>query len=53
MLILRKFRGGAEATSFELLLNSLAEWFIDNPSPTWKRELTEASRTVTQQGYRY
>jgi hypothetical protein len=49
----QKIRGGAEATSFERLLNSLAEWFIDNPAPSWKLELAEAGRITQQQGYRY
>jgi hypothetical protein len=29
----------AEAESFEPLLNSLADWFIDNPAPSWQQQL--------------
>ncbi|HUD03560.1 MAG TPA: hypothetical protein VMR51_02115 [Patescibacteria group bacterium] len=42
-----------EAKDFERLLNSIAEWFIDNPAVTWQRELMEASRNMCQQAYSY
>ena len=45
--------GGAKDMTFELLLMSVAEWFINNPTPTWRHDLIMASRTVDQQCYYY
>lgn len=45
--------GGTEATSFELTIADLAEWFIANPTNTWRQELRVAANTVSEQSYRY
>lgn len=34
--------GRADDTSFERLLASIADYFIDNPAPAWSRLLREA-----------
>lgn len=44
---------GAEATTFELVISELAEWFIDNPNTTWRQEYRQAVSTVIEQAYRY
>ncbi|GEM_PF-1798262 len=42
-----------EAKDFERLLNSIAEWFIDNPKPSWQQQLREAARKPRQEVYAY
>lgn len=49
MLIL----GGAEDKSFERLLTSIAEYFIDNPAPAWSRHLREAQNSQLTEVYAY
>jgi hypothetical protein len=39
--------------SFELLLNDIVEWFIENPLPVWHQTLTNSSRIINQTTYRY
>lgn len=45
--------GGAEDKVLERLLSSIADYFIDNPAPSWRRELREAANTNYQQVYAY
>ena len=45
--------GGDEQTNFELMIADLVQWFIDNPTPTWKRELSVASNAPREMSYRY
>jgi len=42
--------GRAETTDFELLLNSVAEYFIEHPEPTWSKDIKQAANTVYHQG---
>lgn len=45
--------GGAEAISFELSANLVAQWFIDNQVNVWKHDLQLASEVDYHQGYEY
>lgn len=45
--------GGTEDKLLERLLSSIADYFIDNPEPSWRRELREAANTNYQQAYAY
>jgi hypothetical protein len=45
--------GGAEATSFERITISIAEWLMDNQAVAWESELMEASKAVHPQMYEY
>ena len=49
----KNYIGGDEQTNFELMIADLAQWFIDNPTPTWKRELSAASAVQHEMTYRY
>ena len=35
------------------MIADLAEWFIANPTNTWRQELRQAASTVSEQAYRY
>lgn len=48
-----KQNGGDEATTFELMIADLAQWFIDNPTPAWRRQLSTAAAADYQMSYRY
>lgn len=39
--------------SFEPKIADLAEWFIANPTKTWRQEIRQAASTVSEQLYRY
>jgi hypothetical protein len=45
--------GRTEDKVLEQLLASVAEWFIDNPTPTWRQGLVAAPQTRYQQAYSY
>jgi hypothetical protein len=45
--------GRTEDKVLEQLLGDIAEWFIDNPAPTWRQELIGASGTTRIQEYSY
>lgn len=45
--------GRVENKVLERLLGNVADWFIDNPIPAWRKELAQANQTVYQQIYTY
>jgi len=45
--------GGADATSFELIIADLAQWFIEHPDITWHRQLQDATAVMHMPSYRY
>ncbi|HET7302843.1 MAG TPA: hypothetical protein VFI74_05965 [Candidatus Saccharimonadales bacterium] len=45
--------GRADDTSFEPLLASIADYFIDNPAPAWSRQLREAQNRQLSVAYTY
>lgn len=45
--------GRAEDKTFERLLASIAEYFIDNPEPSWQYQLREAAKKPVQETYIY
>ena len=45
--------GRADDTSFERLLASIADYFIDNTAPAWSRQLQQAAAVPQQMVYTY
>jgi hypothetical protein len=45
--------GGAEAKTFEQIIETTVEWLFDNSSNVWNYELQQACNTTYLQTYHY